>query len=213
MLEKGINMKEFGTVIILAGGKSSRMGFDKQFLKIKERLLMDNLVQKLRPTFSEIIIVTNRPEQYKDLPVIVTQDVFVDKGPLAGIHAGLLESSSYFSYIIACDMPNINMEFIDYMKAQITGSNKKASIARFKEWIEPFNAFYSKDIIQPAEDFLELGGRSVSRFLRNLDVNFIDEEKAREFSPNWDMFYNLNTKADINEYLEKIEGIGGFLWK
>ncbi|MDY0236164.1 MAG: molybdenum cofactor guanylyltransferase [Gudongella sp.] len=206
-------MKEFGTAIILAGGKSSRMGFDKQFLKINERLLMDNLVQKLKPSFSEIIIVTNKPEEYKGLPVIVTQDVFVEIGPLAGIHAGLLKSNSHFSYIIACDMPNINLEFIDYMKSQIECSDKKASIARFKEWIEPFNAFYSRDIIEPVEDFLELGGRSINRLLRDLDINFIDEKKAREFSPNWDMFYNLNTKADINEYLEKVESIGGFAWK
>ncbi len=213
MLEKRINMKEFGTAIILAGGKSSRMGFDKQFLRLKERLLMDSLVQKLKPSFSELIIVTNKPEEYKGLPVTVTQDVFVEKGPLAGIHAGLLKSSSHFSYILACDMPNINLEFIDYMKSQIKASDKKACIARFKDWIEPFNAFYSVDIIDPLEDFLELGGRSVNRLLLNLDINFIDEKKAREFSPNWDMFYNLNTKADINEYLEKLEGIGGFAWK
>ena len=206
-------MKEFGTAIILAGGKSSRMGFDKQFLKIKERRLMDSLVQKLRPYFAEIIIVSNKPEQYKGLPVIVTQDVFREMGPLAGIHAGLLKSTSHFSYIIACDMPNLNIEFIEYMKSQIKDTNKKACIARFQDWIEPFNAFYSRDIIEPLEDFLRLGGRSVNRLLRNLDINFIDEEKARGFSPNWYMFYNLNTKADINEYLEKLEGIGGFAWK
>lgn len=206
-------MNEFGTVIILAGGKSSRMGFDKQFLRLKERRLMDSLVQKLIPFFREIIIVTNRPEEYKDLPVIVTQDVFVEKGPLAGIHAGLLKSSSHFAYLIACDMPNLNMEFIQFMQSQIEGSDKKACIARFKNWIEPFNAFYSSDIIQPLEDFLELGGRSINRLLRNLDIHFIDEEKAREFSPSWDMFYNLNTKTDINEYLEKLEDIGGFACK
>ena len=206
-------MKEFGTAIILAGGKSSRMGFDKQFLKIKERLLIENLIQRLKPSFNEIVIVTNRPEEYKSLPVIVTQDVFKGIGPLAGIHAGLLKSTSHFSYIIACDMPNINIEFINYMKSQITGSDKKAAIARFKEWVEPFNAFYSKDIIEVLEDFLELGGRSVSRFSNNLDAYFIEEEKAREFSQNWDMFYNLNTKDDINEYLENIDCMGRFVWK
>jgi molybdopterin-guanine dinucleotide biosynthesis protein A len=206
-------MNEFGTAIILAGGKSSRMGFDKQFLRIKERLLIENLVQRLSPSFNEIIIVTNKPDEYKSLPVIVTKDVFTEKGPLAGIHAGLLESSSHFSYVIACDMPNINMEFIQFMRSQINNGDKKACIARFKEWIEPFNAFYSRDIIEPIEDFLELGGRSINRLLRDLDIDFIDEEKAREFSTNWDMFYNLNTKADINEYLEKLDGVGGLAWK
>lgn len=206
-------MREFKTAIILAGGKSTRMGFDKQFLKIKEKLLIENLVYRLKPTFDEVIIVTNKPSEYKSLPVIVTQDVFSGIGPLAGIHAGLLKSTSQFSYIIACDMPNINLEFINYMQTQIAGTNKKATIARFKEYLEPFNAFYSKDVIEDLECFLNLGGRSVTRFLSSLDAHFIDEEKAREFSKNWDMFYNLNTKADVNEYLENINSLGGFLWK
>lgn len=213
MEEKRISMKEFGTAIILAGGKSSRMGFDKQFLRLKERRLMDSLVQKLKPYFAEIIIVTNKTEEYKELPVIVTQDVFVEKGPLGGIHAGLLKSSSHFSYIIACDMPNLNMEFVDYMTSRIRGSKKDGSITRFKDWIEPFNAFYTRDMVDQLEGFLELGGRSVNRFLKDLDILYIDEEKAREFSPQWEMFNNLNTKADINEYLERLEGMGGFAWK
>ena len=112
-------MKKFGTVIILAGGKSSRMGFDKQFLKIEQRSLMDSMIHKLSKEFDEIIIVTNKPDHYIGLGHKITKDIIEDMGPLSGIHAGLTICSSQYALIVACDMPNINMEYIRYMKTQV----------------------------------------------------------------------------------------------
>ncbi len=109
-------MDKFGTAIILAGGKSSRMGFDKQFLIINEKRVMEIVISKLRAEFKEIIIVTNKPESYKNLADKVVSDIIKGKGPLSGLHAGLKHSSSKYSYFIACDMPNINIEYIRYMK-------------------------------------------------------------------------------------------------
>lgn len=73
-------MKDFGTAIILAGGKSSRMGFDKQFLKLDERRLMDSLIHKLESEFDEIIIVTNKPEYYIGLSHRIARDIIPEKG-------------------------------------------------------------------------------------------------------------------------------------
>lgn len=93
-------MKKFGSAIILAGGKSTRMGFDKQLLKIDERRLMDSLIHKLHKDFEEIIIVTNRPDLYIGLSHIITTDILKDKGPLGGIHAGLKKSSSQYAFVV-----------------------------------------------------------------------------------------------------------------
>ena len=75
-------MKKFGTAIILSGGKSSRMGFDKQFLKIENRRLVDSMIQKLEKEFDEIIIVTNKPQEYLGLGHKITMDILKEKGPL-----------------------------------------------------------------------------------------------------------------------------------
>ena len=85
-------MKRFGTAVILAGGKSTRMGFDKQLLEINERRLIDNLRRKLIREFDEIIVVTNRSEYYLGFDDKITKDIIVGKGPLSGIHAGLMEA-------------------------------------------------------------------------------------------------------------------------
>lgn len=197
-------MRKFGTAAILAGGKSTRMGFDKQLLKINEKRLIDNLVSKLSVEFEEIIVVTNNPQYYLDFNFKVVKDIIVGKGPLSGIHAGLKESNSQFVYFIACDMPNINLKYIRYMKYKIRDLDMdiKACVTKFGVNIEPFNGFYSKDIILNIEDYLAQGKRSLNRLIKQLQTYYVEEEEARMFSPNWDMFLNLNTKEDLEYFLK-----------
>ena len=191
-------MNLFGTCIILAGGKSSRMGFDKQFLKIDKRRLMYSIIQKLENEFDEIIIVTNKPEHYIGLSQKITMDILKEKGPLGGIHAGLKKASSKYSFVMACDMPNINLEYMRYMKKY---TSNMGCTTKFGNWIEPFCSFYSKDIVEPIEEYLKTERRSINHLLMDLDINYIEEKKAREFSPNWDMFLNLNTQNDLQNFL------------
>lgn len=198
-------MKKFGTAVILAGGKSTRMGFDKQLLKFNERRLIDSLKRKLSMEFEEIIVVTNKSEYYLGFSDKITKDIIVGKGPLSGIHVGLVEASSQYVYFVACDMPNIYLNYIKYMKEELEDIEVKACVTKYGEWIEPFNAFYSKNMIQDIENHLLKNQKSVNSLLKKLDVHYIAEEKAREFSPNWDMFLNLNTREDLNKYLETTE--------
>lgn len=198
-------MKKFGTAVILAGGKSTRMGFDKQLLKFNERRLIDSLKRKLSMEFEEIIVVTNKSEYYLGFSDKITKDIIVGKGPLSGIHVGLVEASSQYVYFVACDMPNIYLNYIKYMKEELEDIEVKACVTKYGEWIEPFNAFYSKNMIQDIENHLLKNQKSVNSLLKKLDVHYIAEEKAREFSSNWDMFLNLNTREDLNKYLETTE--------
>ncbi len=197
-------MKKFGTAVILAGGQSRRMGFDKQLIKINERRLMDSVINKLRLEFDQIIIVTNKPEYYIGLSDMIVSDIIKGMGPLSGIHVGLKNASSQLVYFIACDMPNINLDYIKYIRDKLKDSNCNACVTRFGEWIEPFNAFYSTDMIRDIEYYLLQNRRSVFKLLETLEVHYISENEARDFSPNWDMFLNLNTKEDLNYYLQNI---------
>lgn len=195
-------MEKFGTAIILAGGKSSRMGFDKQFIEIHEKRLMDILIHELEKEFDEIIIVTNKLQCYLDVTHKVTKDILKEKGPLGGIHVGLKEASSKYSFVVACDMPNINIEYVRYMKKQMEDMDIDGCVTKIGNWIEPFSSFYSKDIIDNIEEHLLSDKRSIYSLLEKLNILYIEEKEARKFSPNWDMFLNLNTKEDLSLYLE-----------
>ena len=196
-------MKDFGTAIILAGGESSRMGFDKQFLELNQERLIDRLVKELKREFNEILIISNKPEDYRDGGYRVLKDKIPGKGPLSGIHAGLTEASSKYSFLVACDMPNINIDYARYMMNSMQGGNFEACLTRIGDNIEPFSSFYSKELIPRIEKRIEEGRRSIVSVLDTSRVKYIQEEEARRFSPDWHIFINLNTVEDLKEYMDK----------
>ncbi len=193
-------MKKFGTAVILAGGKSSRMGKNKELLSINNRRLVETQISKLETLFDEVIVITNNPMYYKKYNCKTYKDEIKGKGPIGGIYSGLINSSSRYAYFLACDMPVINKKYIKYMKTKLDKNNKKTAITLLGEWIEPFNAFYSKELILELESYIKKGGLSIHELVKNTDSFFIEEYKAREFSHNWDMFINFNTKEDIDKF-------------
>lgn len=194
-------MSKFGTAVILAGGKSTRMGFDKQLLIVDEVRLIDKLITELTREFEEIIIVSNNPKYYNDKPIKVVSDRIAGMGPLSGLHVGLTESTNDYVYFLACDMPNVCTDYIRYMKTKIQNLQVDACITRIEEWVEPFNAFYSKSVVDKIESNLTNEKYSILYLIKKLDCLYIEEKEARKYSPDWSMFINLNTKDDLHKYL------------
>ncbi|MDD4571421.1 MAG: molybdenum cofactor guanylyltransferase [Clostridia bacterium] len=200
-------MKLTDTAIILAGGLSRRMGEDKRYIKLHDqKTLLDHVISNVEPIFPRIIIADDGKLEYKNKPNIITvQDVVPQCGLLSGIHSGLCASEAEYAYVIACDMPYLNPEYIEYMSEQVLAKKPKACVTRFGVWIEPANAFYHKSLTSLMHKYLLAQRCSVYPLLQKVDTLFITEKKAREFSPDWQMFFNLNTKADVENYLNYAE--------
>ncbi|HRS22178.1 MAG TPA: molybdenum cofactor guanylyltransferase [Clostridia bacterium] len=199
-------MAHMETAIILAGGKSSRMGFDKQFLKLQDKYVIEIIAERLKEVFSEIIIVTGRPEEYVKYGFKLVEDEVRNFGPLAGIHVGLKNSGSIYNYVVACDMPFINLKYIRYMMQLIEESDDRVDgvITKLGDWIEPFNAFYSQNLISRIEENMKNGKRQINLMLQDANVLYVSEAKAREFSPDWEMFTNINTFKDYESLMKRL---------
>lgn len=197
------------TAIILAGGKSSRMGFDKQFLKLRDKYIIEIITERLQKVFKEIIIVTGRPEEYAKYGFKLVEDEVKGFGPLAGIHVGLKNSGSLYNYIVACDMPFVDIKYLEYMMKLIRQQEGSIDgvITRLGEWIEPFNAFYSKSLIPKIEENIKKGERQINMLLKDSNICYISEAKAREFSPDWEMFTNVNTIKDYESLVERFSRV------
>ncbi|MBW6411548.1 molybdenum cofactor guanylyltransferase [Clostridium weizhouense] len=193
-------MEKFKTAVILAGGKSSRMGFDKQFLKINEKRLINILIDNLKKEFEEIIIVTNKKDEYKDFLCKIVCDEIKGNGPLSGIHVGLKESSSKYVYFIACDMPNINLNYIKFMKEKIKNKDVDACITKINNNLQPFNGFYSKNVIKYIKKVIFTDKKSLFYLVNNINTLYIQEDEARRYDKNLDMFINLNNYEDLNNF-------------
>ena len=198
---EGESVKRFGAAIILAGGKSSRMGFDKQFLKIDKKRLMSLVINKLEEEFDEIIIVTNKPEEYNEFNQKIRTDIIKGMGPLSGIHSGLNEASSEYAFVIACDMPNIDIDYIRYMKKAIENKDIDICVTRIRDRIEPLHGFYSKRIIENIEKHLLSNMRAINSLITKSKTHYIEEDEVVKFSLNKDIFKNLNTIEDLDEFL------------
>lgn len=83
----GISADHCGAVI-LAGGRSRRMGCCKATLKINGKTMLERLSESLR-SFDEQILSANDPSLAEGLPVRLVPDRYPDSGPLGGLHAAL----------------------------------------------------------------------------------------------------------------------------
>ncbi|MGI6764304.1 MAG: molybdenum cofactor guanylyltransferase [Anaerovoracaceae bacterium] len=185
--------------IILAGGKSTRMGFDKQELLFNGKPAAIYLAELLEDEFKFISIVTNNPSLYKNSKYNLLEDIVTDKGPLGGLYTGLMCLNNGYAYLTACDMPFINFGYIQYMK-NIIHNNKscKAVITRYSQnMLEPFNAFYSACTTQTIKEILDKNSFKMSSLFNTINTHYISEAEARIFSPDWTMFANINTKEDL----------------
>jgi len=190
------------TAIILAGGKSKRMGFDKQEVLIEGKLAAVYIADLLSVVFSDVIIVSNKPHLYSDAEYIILEDNIKDFGPLGGLYTGLQNGKSDFAYLLACDMPNVNHDYIRFMKALIEKDpGFDVLVTLFHDGMtEPFNAFYSKANIKKIEELLAEDKPRIKELYDRVPTRYVSEAEARRFSPDWSMFYNMNTKGDLESF-------------
>jgi molybdopterin-guanine dinucleotide biosynthesis protein A len=197
-------MELFGTAIILAGGKSTRMGFDKALLNICGRPVVQMIMNQLRKTFDDIVVVTNNPGSFTGLDARITRDILKNTGPLGGIHAGLTVSKSKYAFLTACDMPILSPEYAKYMVEIARKEMPDAVISQKGDWIEPFHALYSKDLAADIKRNVGNGMYKIFDVLKAKKVVKISESKVREFSPDLDIFTNLNDMADLERFIGRL---------
>ncbi len=191
------------TAIILTGGKSRRMGFNKAFLKYGDKTFIEHQIARLSKVFDEIILSANDARLYAHLNLPVVSDVIPGKGPLGGICAGLIRSTSFHAFVIACDMPFIHEKLILYLQGQIDGYD--VVVPRTSRGLEPLHAFYSKNCIQPMYRCLHEGRLRIIDFFSEVKVKIIDEQEFKELKEldvSTQPLINLNTPEEYQKYCD-----------
>lgn len=207
MLDKTKNNdSELKGAVILAGGDSKRLGQPKALLDFNGRSLIEIMVTRLFELFPEITVVTDRPELYGDLPVRLTGDLLKEgeKSPLRGIHAGLISSTLPYQFMVACDMPFLNLELIKYMGRVVSGYD--AVVPLIGRYYQPLYAFYNRSCIDIIEKQLSLGRYRVTELYAGLKIRYISLPEILRFDPDQKTFININTWDDYQRALEIMAG-------
>ena len=189
-------VREDAAAIILAGGKSSRMGRDKSLLSTCNLPLIGKIVSQLEDHFEEIIIGANDIEKYRFLNLPVIPDLEEGKGPLMGIYSTLLRSQHETNFVVACDIPDLNMKYVKELIRQ--AKDHQIVIPTWKDGKhEPLFAVYKKSILDNIKNLLDAGQRKISLLFELADVKYMplpDEGK-------W--YTNLNTMEDYKKYIKQ----------
>lgn len=194
--QNGCSIRENATAIILAGGKSSRMGRDKSLLSTTNLPLIGKIVSQLEDHFQEIIIGANDIEKYRFLNLPVVPDREEGKGPLMGIYSTLLHSKHEINFVVACDIPDINIEYVKELIRQ--AKDHQIVVPTWNDGKhEPLFAVYKRSILDNVKNLLDAGQRKISLLFELVDVKYAplpDDIK-------W--YKNLNTLEDYKKYIRQ----------
>jgi molybdopterin-guanine dinucleotide biosynthesis protein A len=198
-------------VLILAGGRSRRMGQDKIWQPLGQDgvPLIERVVAHVRPMADEFLFSANAAEPFDALishlrgqgvPAQVVPDRFPGAGPLAGLHAGLSAARCESLLAVAGDMPFINPALVAHLFALMPGFDvviPELLHPRTGEAVkEPLHALYRQSCTQVVAARLAAGERQMVGFLPDVRVRVVAPDEIRDFDPDFRSFFNVNTPED-----------------
>jgi molybdopterin-guanine dinucleotide biosynthesis protein A len=180
------------TLLVLAGGDSRRMGRPKAWLEVGGTTLLQWLVSRLAPTFSEVIVSFAEPEQLDRLvPYRVVFDRKHSAGPLAGIEAGLSGAHHEITFALACDMPYVTPALTE--AAVVAARTCDAAVPRIDGRPEPVCAAYRRSALPAFTAALDEGRFTAADLVEELDVTWLEGMDP-------DQFRSLNTPEDYQRF-------------
>ncbi|WP_461374373.1 formate dehydrogenase accessory sulfurtransferase FdhD, partial [Candidatus Aquicultor sp.] len=192
------------TAIILAGGKSSRMGRDKSLVEFGGEPLLARAVRVLNELFGEVVVVTNQDVPFELNGARVVRDEVPHQGPLRGISAGLKASSHENNFVIAVDMPFISADSITYL-AGFTGE-ADVVVPRTANGLEPLFAFYNKRSLPAIEEALAQGERKIISMFPQVNVRTVEQDEMVGLKGADTTFLNVNTERDLKDAHAQMQG-------
>lgn len=186
------------SIVIQAGGQSSRMGQDKGLVELCGKPMILNIIERLEHYADEMIITTNHPEKYKQFGPRLVEDIFKDYGALAGLHTALESAMNEVVFVIACDLPYVNTSLFKFMRNTFEAKLVDVVIPRTEMGFEPFYAFYRKSTCLPlVTDAILSGKRRLISWFENATIHSVYENDLRIFDQHLDSFVNINTPEEL----------------
>ncbi len=187
------------TGVLLAGGKSRRMGEDKRFVLVGQRTLFERSCAVLCELFEQVyvVIAQDGPSLRAEVPVV--RDLVPDCGSLGGLYTGLQLTQTQHIFLAACDMPFLNPDVIRYLvhlkdQADIV-------ISRWASCLQPTHAVYGRGCLPVLEDMMKLHNRKIQSMIAHpaLRVRVIAETEIRQIDHDGCSMLNVNTPADLED--------------
>jgi molybdopterin-guanine dinucleotide biosynthesis protein A len=183
------------TVAIQAGGQSQRMGQDKGLVLLHGRPLVRHILDRVADLGDEILITTNRPQDYAFLGVRLASDETPGAGALVGLRTALQASHGDKVLVLACDMPFVSRPLL----VHLIGLAPQADVVipRSAGQYEPTHAVYDRNCLAEIEISLAAGDMRMVGFLPRVRVLTVEDDVIDRLDPSRRSFFNVNTPEEL----------------
>jgi molybdopterin-guanine dinucleotide biosynthesis protein A len=193
------------TIVIQAGGQSSRMGEDKALKPFLGKPLIQRVMERLIPIADEMIVTTNRPDEYRFLNVRLVSDLIPERGALGGLYTAISSATHPYVGIVACDMPFVSQMFFETAHRLMVEEEADVVIPRIKSeetqksgGYEPLHALYRKETCLPAiEDAIQKDLWKVIAWFGKVKVRDVSDDEMKSIDPSGLYSWNVNTPEEF----------------
>jgi molybdopterin-guanine dinucleotide biosynthesis protein A len=188
------------TVCIQAGGQSSRMGEDKALKTFLGRPLIQRVVERLSPIADEVIVTTNRPEDYAFLGLRLFPDLKPGRGALGGLYTAIASAAQPVVAVVACDMPFASAPLLEAANRLLVEEEADVVIPKSDEGYEPLHAIYRRATCLPAiEASIDADQWKVIAWFPQVKVRVLTPEEIKQYDPSGLAFWNVNTPEEFSK--------------
>jgi molybdenum cofactor guanylyltransferase len=183
------------TVAIQAGGQSRRMGRDKGLVLLDGRPLVRHLLDRVADLGDEILVTTNRPQDYAFLGVQLASDDSPGAGALSGLRTALRAAHGEKVLVLACDMPFVDRPLLTHLIELAPQAD--VVIPRHAGEYEPMHAIYDRGCLPEIEASLEAGDMRMISFFPRVRVLAVEDDELDRYDPERRSFFNVNTPEEL----------------
>ena len=194
------------TGVVLAGGRSRRLGRDKAVELVGGEPLISRVIGRMSEVANEIVVVVNGSERASQLPLpqnaMVVVDAYPDKGSLGGIFSGLKAGREDWAIVVACDMPFVNVALLRHILEQADEYDAVVPILDGRP--EPIHAAYSKACLPAIEKKILADDLKIAGFFDDVRVKYVAQDDVDRLDPDHLSFFNINTEQDLERAAELV---------
>jgi molybdopterin-guanine dinucleotide biosynthesis protein A len=188
------------SVVIQAGGQSTRMGEDKALKLFLGRPLIQRVVDRLTLIADELFITTNQPADYAFLNLPLIPDIEPGRGALGGLYTAIASAHHPAVAVVACDMPFASASLLGMAADLLEHEAVDVVIARTVEGFEPLHAVYRREACLPAiQSAMQAEQWRVISWFPKVKVRTLTEAEVQRYDPDHLAFWNLNTPEEFSE--------------
>ena len=189
------------TICVQAGGESSRMGQDKALMPFLGQPLIQRVADRLAPIADELIVTTNRPDDYRFLGLPLFPDLKPDRGALGGLYTALSSATCETVAVVACDMPFASASLIEAASKLLVQEEADVVIPDSGDGLlEPMHAVYRRETCIPAiEAAIEADKWKLISWFPDVNVRILQPEEVKLYDSASLAFRNLNTPEEFAE--------------